>query len=1805
MKKLLSVILSVAILATSTVFAAPMAVAPETAEEQVVEVTPADETDTDSEEEAVKQDEEQAELAASYDLTHGKPEINALTYGVALVDRHVPTVKTSDHWTSVELDGGGVSISFTANWQGHELWNGNGTEITLVSGNTYALVYEFAPGQSVSGLYPTLNADGLNQLSQITLPADDNAVHFQKNYRYFFIKDGQSLSRSFINIGATSGATADTPVVANVKSVGLYYKPTTLEAVPTPIYNAQNSTVTISYPNGLHEEVKAALQLDGAISSVNNVEIDETGKVVTYYVRDNTTISIPSLVNAEATATYPAQSLFLNVPTKRTLDFGLTFFSNDMSNVTLVSDADHTILRNEDGTVSFIKTRGDFYGRIDITPVWTNGTVGGVKIEPGRVYTMYVDFAPSQDITVAYPAIHGNAVSQHMTTYTNLAAVDSDSTVMQFSADKPYKKFKRNAETAYVVGACGVGTNGKEKTIVVDKISMYYKPEAQLEAPLPVFDFAENTVTITYEDGLHPEVLEALTLENAIDGVANISINGNTVTYTVTPDTVATVPALINADATAVYPEQQIGFERADVNTVKYGARLVYRNFIDTPFVGTDSSTGAVTVDGVASTQKVYEAKANEEGKGVDVTMIKCDSSWKYPNLFPVSFTLSSSNTYYHVTKMTSSTGLDCKTLMPTVNRLPLDMSFENASYGATTTSVGISARDYKSTTDAVKDGDYYVKTFTVNADAKASRMSIGSTQNTAGTVTVESLGMYYMPKATVENDVTYTVDMVAGTIVATYPDGVYPHTVKSLLANPTSIDGVTAVSYDGARTITFTVVRDKDVTIPAFVNRDETATYPSFTACCNKIDKSAVYYGERWAYRNFIAQPLTESIIRQGSGYKIYEVVNNPDNGIDFTTHDSTKTNGGNGEWKYPALITGTFVFEPGYTYTQVADMDKGTSTPTKLMPMINGTAWWAAEAGLTFGQKNSNNYFADNDFIREFDVTAIKTTYSLGVGATDSAVGTSTIRSYGVYRKPATTIEATYVTDRKTNTIKVTYAEGIYDLALGSLLADPTMIPGVTSITQNGNELTFVVERNKEIAIPELVNASKTAKYNAVNVIFEEAYPEILTYGFRYYYNDFDEATSAPTGAGVATNTLVDDGNGGKAVRSKLANAGTETVYPGYDIMTQPTYNFDAYKYTYAVDVIENGGTRTTDGETENTVAGVRFGGNAWFMGVSSSSTSQTTLNGVGHHVYSPSSSSDTKYAKVGMLFNAPKSSDTYVTIDNFGCYMMPKVNVTENATVPIYSKGGKVTITYPEGLHEAVKNYLTEASTTVIEGVNNIEVDGNTVTYTIEENVTVTVPGYINEAGTAKYLEQELRFDVYSAKYGIKEFLQDYSETVSYTRQSLTVTQEDGRMRIELPADSTATWGNANIADAGKIAIKPNRVYTMFADIEVEDPNFLNSMRFGLDGSAEIPVKFYADSTGWQTPYAGSMTLTNTTPKSTFSSEYGTITEFTFDPDKLQNFKYTNAGKEFTIDNTINKQNGEYPNSAWYVVLSAKGSAYVDNFGLYYRPAAKEVAVKTTVSGNTLSITYENGVYRDSIAAICVYPDVVGATEASYDSETNTLTLIAENVNDILVPELVNANADKTYAAVKGFAVPANVEKGIRTNIKDYGMGVRAVAKVNQQTRAIYGDENVEYGTLVTLDNMLSSNNLTAYDLTFDTQAKQGTYDSRLVVISEASYKGDGKTNKLTIDGEYESYAAAFVGIPQTAENYKKNLVFRHYVKYTVNDVTYIVYGEPLAISPYSVATEILESSEDKTTEIAVYCQGIIDFCDGNSETLSTQA
>ncbi len=862
-------------------------------------------------------------------------------------------------------------------------------------------------------------------------------------------------------------------------------------------------------------------------------------------------------------------------------------------------------------------------------------------------------------------------------------------------------------------------------------------------------------------------------------------------------------------------------------------------------------------------------------------------------------------------------------------------------------------------------------------------------------------------------------------------------------------------------------------------------------------------------------------------------------------------------------------------------------------------------------------------------------------------------------------------------------------------------------------------------------------------------------LEFGIVQYHDDLSGVTSKETDSynqGGATITKNEDGS---VTFDRTATSGNSYFYG-----TKSVTFYAGRIYTYYVDFSEDTNINLFWPTIIRTAVSAQIS-NGNIVAVDSDSANQKFTAGLPYKRFKRAAGS-ANWWRDYLGFGSFSTTGATANVKGLYLYYKPETELT--APTPVYDNNANtVTITYESGLHSDVLASLNVQG--AIKGVVKVTTseDNKTVTYKLAPNKKVTIPSLVNSDATGTYPAQEVEISVPSKNsvlYGIKVFDEDFSAF-------------DGAQNgvLDVVIDSTGTWdANQSYVIADSVTFKKGNDYTLYADITTVDGNngyyaamfsnkdgssshFLSnsgsaqighqSFSFGKDARSIREFSWTSSDTTYTNLRIGAtkadtytvdniglyykptaqasellVSATDTTLSITYpdgiynetvlalekypetvgatNASYNADTKvltltadssedivvpalvnaaanatykevnylsmvnaalfgvevfeedfseydggvFTYDiatgwsgEVEFSNASHTlTSGKNYTLYSSVADDNGskvylanspthllntsmiesetpamqlgvsqkkftlkkdEYTFTSWKFGATASGTYGVNSIGLYYKPQ-NVVSVNVSVSGtDTLVISYPDGVYERALEAIVAIPSIVGADSASF--ENNVLTLTASDLSTVYVPALVNAGLDATYASINGKSVSENTETGIRTDAQVNGMGLRAVAKTHQGLRADCGDAGVEYGFLITRKPLLEAQQLSENDLTFELEN---------VGFAHGVCFGEGVNKLHDINGEYDFYSVAFMGIPTVREYYNEYLVFRSYVKYTVDGVTVYTYGEPVVTSVVETAYAVAYSLENNTDEesVAIYnkMSAIIDFAEGNADT-----
>lgn len=279
-----------------------------------------------------------------------------------------------------------------------------------------------------------------------------------------------------------------------------------------------------------------------------------------------------------------------------------------------------------------------------------------------------------------------------------------------------------------------------------------------------------------------------------------------------------------------------------------------------------------------------------------------------------------------------------------------------------------------------------------------------------------------------------------------------------------------------------------------------------------------------------------------------------------------------------------------------------------------------------------------------------------------------------------------------------------------------------------------------------------------------------------------------------------------------------------------------------------------------------------------------------------------------------------------------------------------------------------------------------------------------------------------------------------------------------------------------------------------------------------------------------------------------------------------------------------------------LTLNSTLYLEPGSYVFENVEGAGTIEASVNANVL---IKNGTKPDGYVEIDIgaktgvrYAEVKGNQYRITEADDNTTYGIIVGDENLLV-EIVDVGTatttryflvktDKTYTEVSmGNYMKNESEKTIRLGDEktDNKLGVRFKAAVSTAAKSESTAYTItEYGYIIGLEETLSN---LGKQLNFDVDA--ANYAS-----GEAYVKGGiDKVYDSTAD-DYHIFAGVLYGCPE--DQYNKRLVTKTYTKVTINEEDYVVYGEPMVASFYSIA--VMLKNSDSYDSLSSDAQAIID-------------
>ncbi len=490
--------------------------------------------------------------------------------------------------------------------------------------------------------------------------------------------------------------------------------------------------------------------------------------------------------------------------------YGVKIFFEDFENSSVWQNTDKTVTATPDNGKVVVENNAKKYNNYNLF----EGTSHPVTFTADKTYTMFIDVTDvvndtelngSDTLTMSYLrfALDGGVALSNKLTNLDTGNIDNlgTGTVKNFTVTSDVTN--NHWYFGYINRA------GK---VTVDNFGLYYKPAASEAKVTATYNIDNNTASVTYPNGIYDETLYALTQNpTVIDGVVNAYVNGNTLTFELTPGRDVVIPSFINAACTATYEGLTLRLPEVDENALKYGIKMFVKENI-----------GEMTFT-------AWQNRAVYSGYGTELEFVP---GAKYTFVLDIA---SGDETKLQPTFNGGALStLKVKDESDNIFEIPNGEKFVNGS-------VEFSVK-YK-----------YVPMDMATHNGKYNASSIQLCSSVAATYNFNSFGLYYKPQQN-EAELVPVYDVENNRVTIVYPNGIHTDALFALTQNPQLIDGVVDAYVDG-NTVTYEIAPKRDVVIPALVNALGSATYAGITLRIPEIDQNALKYGAKLFVKENIGQ--------------------------------------------------------------------------------------------------------------------------------------------------------------------------------------------------------------------------------------------------------------------------------------------------------------------------------------------------------------------------------------------------------------------------------------------------------------------------------------------------------------------------------------------------------------------------------------------------------------------------------------------------------------------------------------------------------------------------------------------------------------------------------------------------------------------------------------------------------------------------------------------------------------------------------------------------------------------------------------
>ena len=659
-----------------------------------------------------------------------------------------------------------------------------------------------------------------------------------------------------------AAAPADTTEVL-VDNLGLYAKP----AAPTLSYTVDVDLpkITISVPEGVEPSAKAAIEAApekyfGTVGEfITNAAVSDTEIVLTVKFTEAAkekliTLSLPSLVNADATASYAVQSV--EIADFITLRRGAQLLNLDFDNLDTTPSGEYNDFvkisynssSNDNRAVDtdrfgnkYLKIGFKDSGNYPHNYIYFNSS----RTANGVYYYSVEEFQPVTSASIAsvtgYALYNGSTVAG--TTSGNLSTISTKS--QWYKRENTFKvpatieatsDTQLDVESANGVAFTPVGVSGSTKTPYLtntffDNFRIYFMPDDTID-----YTYAVNgsTVTVTAPEGIDAATAKALCAYPALffgngatkavytedNGVGTIEI---TVTNACTS---VTLPKLVNKATDKAYNADEVTIEREviDYFSVPYGIKDWFYDASGSANVITDETTSIsyINVNGSAR-------------QGTRTSDVVADALYTYLEKFNPG-----ADEYVQIRLVNAAGGAISANCLVDSSKSQVNVT-------------GGEWTDYYNQfafhSDDARDMEQLAKIVSVNYP------DLWHSTGSKGTFKLAYNGLYHKPLAEALEPIVKPAD--AKTVIVTYPNGIYEDTAKALEAYYTEYfgDNVDSLTVSG-KTVTIKLAANaEEFEIPSLVSEDGTKTSAAVTIFADmkpatdaeSTDYSDIYNGMRF----------------------------------------------------------------------------------------------------------------------------------------------------------------------------------------------------------------------------------------------------------------------------------------------------------------------------------------------------------------------------------------------------------------------------------------------------------------------------------------------------------------------------------------------------------------------------------------------------------------------------------------------------------------------------------------------------------------------------------------------------------------------------------------------------------------------------------------------------------------------------------------------------------------------------------------------------------------------------------------------